>query len=992
MSRSHALKFGAGLAALLALWGVSVLSSPAHDEEESQVAPLPDDGPGPREGQPVAMPPGLIGLEIAFGLDETRRAEWTGEIKVSEGRVAELEVLRSGPGARVEGTRFTLESAKVKKAAQQKKKKAQAKKKQGADAIGPVLRVSLDAPPSAKVTLATDRGNVEFAPADLTRGKPQRFLDGEVSVERQDAAVRLTGRGTEDDYPVAAKGADGSIWLAYVEYHAGSGGLESSGRQPKAKVAPTEKDFDRLVPKDNGDRIRLRRFDGKSWQAPLDVTGARLDVWRPTIAIDGKGVIWVAWAQQVDGDWDIYRRGYTPPGDEGGQGRWTDVIQVTRDKESDFHVVAATDSKGTVWLAWQAWRDGQYDILAASLADDGPGQEPRRISTSKANDWSPAIAADKGGNVYVAWDTYDQGQYDVLLRRLGRDDEPMKVAASPRFEARPSLACDDKGRLWIAYEVGDEQWGKDYSSGQAQRVPLKNLGYALYINRTVQVKCLEGGKLKRPAAALESALDAELKRNKSVPRLALDPDGGLWLLFRHATLPGGAGETWSGFATRYDGQAWSPPRRLPVSTNLMDNRPALAPHGKGLLAVYSSDKRTNTQNRGQDDLYAALLLPDRAATQAPELADDEPAGKADVPTVHPDEKADIARMRDYRVEAGGKSLRLLRGEFHRHTEFSSHNDQDGLLEDTWRYALDAANHDWMGNGDHDNGFGHEYMWWLIQKSADLHLNPGFVAVQSYERSVVYPNGHRNVIMPRRGIRPLPRGGLPGTAEEGAPDTKLLYAYLKHFGGMCASHTSATDMGTDWRDNDPLVEPVVEIYQGHRHNYEHLGAPRAPTEATQIGGYQPAGFVWNALERGYRLGFQSSSDHVSTHWSYAVVLAEFPSRPAIIDAFKRRHCYAATDNIILDVRSGDHLMGDAFETGRRPTLEIAAHGTSPVAKLHVIRDNKYVFSTEPNDRTVKLKYTDDDQDLKPGTHYYYVRIQQADGNLAWASPLWITYKP
>ena len=137
----------------------------------------------------------------------------------------------------------------------------------------------------------------------------------------------------------------------------------------------------------------------------------------------------------------------------------------------------------------------------------------------------------------------------------------------------------------------------------------------------------------------------------------------------------------------------------------------------------------------------------------------------------------------------------------------------------------------MGDGDHDNGFGHEYMWWLIQKVTDLHFHnpPRSSPAQTYERSVVYPNGHRNVIMPRRGIRPLPRGELAGHAREGSPDTKLLYAYLKHFGGICASHTSGTNMGTDWRDNDPTVEPVVEIYQGHRHNYEHPGAPRSPTE-------------------------------------------------------------------------------------------------------------------------------------------------------------------
>ena len=108
------------------------------------------------------------------------------------------------------------------------------------------------------------------------------------------------------------------------------------------------------------------------------------------------------------------------------------------------------------------------------------------------------------------------------------------------------------------------------------------------------------------------------------------------------------------------------------------------------------------------------------------------------------------------------------------TEYTAHRDQDGLLEDSWRYALDAGRLDWMGNGDHDNGHGHEYLWWTIQKVADIYHNPPvFVAAMSYERSNAYPNGHRNVIMPRRGIRPLPRGIMEGSPEEGTPDTKDL---------------------------------------------------------------------------------------------------------------------------------------------------------------------------------------------------------------------------
>src|SRR5439155_7803361 len=140
------------------------------------------------------------------------------------------------------------------------------------------------------------------------------------------------------------------------------------------------------------------------------------------------------------------------------------------------------------------------------------------------------------------------------------------------------------------------------------------------------------------------------------------------------------------------------------------------------------------------------------------------------------------------------------------------------------------------------------------------------------------------------------------------------------------HTSATSvMGTDWRDNDPKVEPFVEIFQGHRDSYEHLGAPRVARRASEaIGGFQPYGMVWNALAMQYKLGFQASSDHISTHISFAVAVAEDATRDAVLDAFRRRHCYGATDNIVLDVRSGEHIMGDEFDADGPVRLKILAH--------------------------------------------------------------------
>jgi hypothetical protein len=259
---------------------------------------------------------------------------------------------------------------------------------------------------------------------------------------------------------------------------------------------------------------------------------------------------------------------------------------------------------------------------------------------------------------------------------------------------------------------------------------------------------------------------------------------------------------------------------------------------------------------------------------------------------------------------------------------------------------------------------------------------------TYERSVRYPDGHRNVMFAKRGIRPLPRlrGDQPNNVSPG--DTKMLYKYLRAFDGICAVHTSATDMGTDWRDNDPKAEPFVEIYQGDRQNYEYQGAPRSGEAGRSPGGFQAAGFVWNALAKGYRLGFQSSSDHISTHISYAIVYAERPTREAILDGFQKRHCYAATDNIVLEVRSGEHLMGDEFATREPPRLQIRATGTGPIARVVVVKDNQVVYTATPGRAEINLTWVDNAP--RPGTSYYYVRVEQEDGQLAWASPMWIAY--
>jgi hypothetical protein len=205
------------------------------------------------------------------------------------------------------------------------------------------------------------------------------------------------------------------------------------------------------------------------------------------------------------------------------------------------------------------------------------------------------------------------------------------------------------------------------------------------------------------------------------------------------------------------------------------------------------------------------------------------------------------------------------------------------------------------------------------------------------------------------------------------------------------------MGTDWRDNDPKVEPLVEIYQGDRNSYEMEEAPRAGyskesgKKPVNIAGWYPKGYVNLALAKGYRLGFESSSDHWSTHISYCVALAEKHDRAGIMAALKQRHSYGATDNIIVDVRCGDHLMGDEFKMNKAPVLKVNVVGTAGIQGIDLLKDGEIVEVLRPENPGESFCKTEwEDPKPEAGVHYYYLRVRQADGELAWSSPMWIDY--
>ncbi len=389
---------------------------------------------------------------------------------------------------------------------------------------------------------------------------------------------------------------------------------------------------------------------------------------------------------------------------------------------------------------------------------------------------------------------------------------------------------------------------------------------------------------------------------------------------------------------------------------------------------------------------AAFALGGTAPPPKLEPFADPPEGS---PPVHPHEREDVARVRAYRITVGNTSLRILRGDFHRHTEISADGAGDGSVEDYFRYMMDAAAMDTGIISDHNAGGDNEYSWWRTEKAIDLfHIKNFYTPLFGYERSVAYPNGHRNVVFAERGTRTLPISAAENQGK--LASGPILYPYLKQHRGICMLHSLATGQGSDYRDNDPEVEPLVEIYQGYHANYEYEGAPRAESTDYQVdvhNGYRAAGFYWNGLAKGYKLGIESSSDHISTHSSYTMIYTPSMDRSDIVESMRQRHAYGATDNIIVDFQAVDgqgrtHMMGDAFATPSAPRLAVKVFGTSALQRVEIIRDGKFVFTTSPHAQNAEFTYIDNE--APKGESWYYVRVTQMDRNLAWSSPIWVKY--
>ena len=170
-----------------------------------------------------------------------------------------------------------------------------------------------------------------------------------------------------------------------------------------------------------------------------------------------------------------------------------------------------------------------------------------------------------------------------------------------------------------------------------------------------------------------------------------------------------------------------------------------------------------------------------------------------------------------------------------------------------------------------------------------------------------------------------------------------------------------------------------------------------------------GFVAGGLDdRGIYADFFDGGQEQYPPGLTAVIASEH-NRQSIIEALYQRSCYATTgERIIVGLYLAGHGMGRELSTIDKPGLMVNRHltgyvaGTGPIAKVEIIRNSTVIHTYEP-ETGYSLEFAYDDmipldkvvipsKDKRSPFVFYYIRVTQQDGHMAWSSPIWVDYVP
>lgn len=338
---------------------------------------------------------------------------------------------------------------------------------------------------------------------------------------------------------------------------------------------------------------------------------------------------------------------------------------------------------------------------------------------------------------------------------------------------------------------------------------------------------------------------------------------------------------------------------------------------------------------------------------------------------------------DDRVDPAATDGRVtLFGDVHQH---SAHSDGIGTADEPYLRARHLYGDDFVALTDHESFLGKRIgpgEWRYLTRVAERHDDEGsFATLIAFEwTGKMFPGpGHKVVYLPDADGAVISRDDVP--------DGSDLVSAAARAGAFAVPHHVGWT-GADENAHDEQHQPVWEICSCHG-CYEHFAH-----ELGQRGDLRDQ-MVDAVLRRGHRFGFIASSDGHGLLYHHGVarkrdpfrtglaaVQSEGRSRADIMKAMRARRCYATSGvKILLDLRADGRPMGSAFDEVKPVRLTGVATGTGPLASVELVGPDGVVAEGVVSGDSGELATT-------AQAPWLYLRVKQADGEMAWSSPVFM----
>lgn len=286
----------------------------------------------------------------------------------------------------------------------------------------------------------------------------------------------------------------------------------------------------------------------------------------------------------------------------------------------------------------------------------------------------------------------------------------------------------------------------------------------------------------------------------------------------------------------------------------------------------------------------------------------------------------------------------------------------------------------------------EEKWAIANFMAEEFYRPGiFVAFPAYEWQH-YAFGHKNVYYSRADQPYLsPYDSRYDTAAK-------LFRALRKSDALVAAHHTGYKLdchvpGTDWAYFDEELQPVLEICSVH-------GSSEKPDSERPLNSPGEGTFFQDALDLGIHIGAIGGSDSHSGRpvsspreprpypGGMACVYAGELTREGVFEALRSRRCYGTTGaKMIVEFTINGSLMGSIVKAKQKRRIAAVVAGTDKIETLEVIKNNRLLFSASPGKDSCEATWTDTSQS-GIREDFYYLKVTQADGEMAWTSPVWV----